>query len=433
VIHGVAVRMSAWLIAGHAISLLFSLISLGVIARVYGAADFGSLSLSLAIVGLVSPLIQLGLNAVVTRDLVIGRQHQGEILGTVVALRVLAAASALLLFALAFFFLRPGEEYILFVIVLLLAEVLRAGVVFSFWFESVSKGSVIAFATIGVALIVALARVALAFWGVDFIWIISSYVLEAALLGGFFWAAYRRWGGGARLEFSGEVALGYLAKCFPLIVSGITVSVYKKIDQLMLMHYFDVVAVGVYGLAARLSEAWHFIPLMVATAIFPHMIRLRESGSAGYYRYIEQVMTLLACIGYAAALGISIFAVYFLVPLVGEEYRASVPIVLIHVWGGVFIAVRALASKWIIAEDMLRFSLVSQGMGAVINVILNVLLIPYWGGEGAAIATVISYLVAGYLIFYFSQRTKPIFNSMTSGIRLVRVPEMLKSLRREMS
>ena len=62
---------------------------------------------------------------------------------------------------------------------------------------------------------------------------------------------------------------------------------------------------------------------------------------------------------------------------------------------------RAAFSKWILIEDTLFFSLITQGLGALANVGLNLLLIPRQGGIGAAVATLLSYATASYFSLFF--------------------------------
>lgn len=69
---------------------------------------------------------------------------------------------------------------------------------------------------------------------------------------------------------------------------------------------------------------------------------------------------------------------------------------------------RSLVSKWILAENLLKVSLYSQGIGAITNILFNYYLIPNYGGVGAAVATVGSYIFSGWLIFYFSASTRPV-------------------------
>jgi O-antigen/teichoic acid export membrane protein len=55
----------------------------------------------------------------------------------------------------------------------------------------------------------------------------------------------------------------------------------------------------------------------------------------------------------------------------GVEYRASANILVVHIWAAVFIFMRALFSRWILLEDALIFSLLTQAVGAVANIVLN--------------------------------------------------------------
>ena len=90
----------------------------------------------------------------------------------------------------------------------------------------------------------------------------------------------------------------------------------------------------------------------------------------------------------------------------------------IHIWAGVFIFMRALLSRWLLAEDLLRFSLVTHIAGAVMNVALNLMLIPRYGAIGAAVATVISYASAGWLALFLSARTRPMGRMMAKSLLL---------------
>jgi Na+-driven multidrug efflux pump len=63
---------------------------------------------------------------------------------------------------------------------------------------------------------------------------------------------------------------------------------------------------------------------------------------------------------------------------------------------------RALLSKWLIIEHLLKYSLVTQASGAILNVLLNFLLIPAYHGVGAAFATLISYAAASYFALFLS-------------------------------
>jgi PST family polysaccharide transporter len=92
-----------------------------------------------------------------------------------------------------------------------------------------------------------------------------------------------------------------------------------------------------------------------------------------------------------------------IVPLLfGHSYAASAPILAVHVWAAPFIFTGTLLGRWLINESMLGRNALRHGAGATANIGLNLLLIPMWGGIGAAWATLASYAVANYLFCFGS-------------------------------
>ena len=91
-------------------------------------------------------------------------------------------------------------------------------------------------------------------------------------------------------------------------------------------------------------------------------------------------------------------------------------ILVIHTWASVFIFMRAALSRWILIENALYFSLLTQGLGALSNVILNYFLIPVYGGQGAAWATLVSYAIASFFAVFLYPRTRPVFWLMLNAL-----------------
>ena len=80
----------------------------------------------------------------------------------------------------------------------------------------------------------------------------------------------------------------------------------------------------------------------------------------------------------------------------GDEYILAASILSVHIWSGVFIFMNNAVAKWHIAENLTKLSLLRTASGAIINIILNIILIPKYNILGAALATLISYAYIGY-------------------------------------
>jgi Na+-driven multidrug efflux pump len=79
---------------------------------------------------------------------------------------------------------------------------------------------------------------------------------------------------------------------------------------------------------------------------------------------------------------------------------------------------RSLFSKWVLIENALVFSLVSHGFGALVNVLANLALIPAFGGQGAAVATLLSYAASSYFFLFFFAKTRPLALKMSKSLLL---------------
>jgi O-antigen/teichoic acid export membrane protein len=193
--------------------------------------------------------------------------------------------------------------------------------------------------------------------------------------------------------------------------------IYLRIDIVLLERLRGVQEAGTYAVAARLSEVWYMVPVALMGAVFPALWNRRADAQA-YQRGLQESLDALC----ALALGLAVFMQVAGGPLVdllfGSRFAASAPVLKIHIWAGVFIFMRALLSRWLLAEDLLRFSLLTHVAGASTNVALNFVLIPTHGAVGSAIATVVSYASAGWLALFLSERTRPMGWMMARSLLL---------------
>jgi O-antigen/teichoic acid export membrane protein len=184
----------------------------------------------------------------------------------------------------------------------------------------------------------------------------------------------------------------------------------------MLRWLVDAEEVGIYSVAAKLSEAWYFMPTAIVASLFPKLLELKKSDEGQFKKRLQQLFDML----YGIALALAILITFISGPVIdflyGVEFSKAAVILSIHIWAGIFIFMRAAFSKWILVEDAITFSMFTQGAGALVNVLLNFVFIPMYTGTGAAIATIISYATASYFSLLFYKKTRPIFFMMTKSL-----------------
>ena len=393
-----AASNAGWLVVERILSGVLAITVTAAVARHLGPAQFGVLSFALSTVLLFATLWTLGLSGLVVRELVRDPQREAELLGTVMGLRIAGGIVAAIA-ALGLVVVLGRDDTTRLAVAILMVGVLGLytfdGI--DFWLQAGvrSRYAVVArslalgvASTVNVALIVADGPL-LAF--------VAAAALEYALGGVLLVVAYLRLGGHpARWRFQGGTARTLLTASWPLILSGVANAINLRADQLMLGTMSGTDAVGTYAAAARLSEVWYFVPAAIAASVFPAMVRAHAGDRPSFDGWMTRLYDLMIALALPIAIGVSLLAGPLVAILFGPEYAASAPILAVHVWAGPFVFLGAALSRWLIAEDRLKFSLARHGAGAIVNIGLNLVLIPAYGGLGAAISTLVSYAVASF-------------------------------------
>ncbi|MEH1948781.1 MAG: flippase [Nostoc sp.] len=405
------VANTGWLFADRILRMGASLVVGVWVARYLGVKQYGLFNYALAFVALFSPIFTLGLDDVVVRHLVRQSSNKEEILGTTFWLKFLGGIASVLLAVGTMFFLGEHETLKMWLVAILgIAGVFRASDTIELWFQSQvqSKYTVIAKNTafllntlIKIALIVtkapllAFALVTLAEFAMSAIGLLIVYQVKGSSL--WLW----RW--------SVATAKTLLKESLPLIFSGFAIMIFMRIDQVMLGQMIGDSEVGVYSAAVRISEIWYFIPGAIVSSVAPAIYAAKEKSESLYYQRIGQLLSLMTCISLAIALPMSFLSDKIIMVMFGSGYAEAGPILAVHIWTSLFVFMGLATSPWFIAEGLNHVSLGKTLFGAILNIILNLLLIPKYAGLGAAIATIISQAAAAFICNAFDSRTQKLF------------------------
>lgn len=412
---------TAWLFSEKILQMVLGLLVGVWVARYLGPADFGLYNYVLAMVGLFAPLAKLGLDNIIVRDLAQDSEQKGEILGTGFILKAIASSLTTLLVIAVVFFLKPEEQQTQILVgIYALGSAFRAMDVVEYWFQSQIASKLVVWTRNAVYLSITLLKVVMIQSQASLIAFIIILALEQVLTGIGLAIAYQRSGEQLqqwRLRWQRVKQL--LTDSWPLILSGIVIIIYMRIDQVMLAQMQGSESVGIYSAAVKISELWYFIPISIINSIFPAVVQGKTEGQTVYLRRIQKMFNLMAVISYAVAIPITFLSPWVVNLLYGPNYSAAATVLTIHIWAGVFVSSGVARETWLTTEGLMTLSAVMTTLGAAVNVGLNLLLIPYYGGAGAAIATVIAQILAAYLIGAFLPQTRMIFWRQTQALFLV--------------
>lgn len=412
-----AMDSAGWLVVERVTTLLLNFLVGILVARYLAPESFGALNYAIALVGLLSALPYLGLAGTVVHQLVLERDRQEEIMGTVLWSKAAAGLLALLLANLISLLAVSDGETRLLIFLVSLSLLFDASSGIRLIFEARVNVRHLALATSFAGIATAIARVVAVAMQAP-LWVFAAMVaVQSALTAAGYFLLYRQIvDKGMHLPFRWERARQLLATSWPLIIATGAAAIYLRIDQIMLGEMLGMASVGTYAAAARLSEVWYVLPTAIGTAIFPRLVELRASDRAKYEQRIKQSLRYQFWLSLLIAVPVTLVAPLLIVTLYGEAYREAGLILAIHVWACPAVFMGKTIEKWFIAEDLLKFLIGRQLMAAAVNVGLNLVLIPAYGGAGAAVATVISYTLAYYLSCFTSKRTAQAGKWMTEAV-----------------
>jgi O-antigen/teichoic acid export membrane protein len=413
-------RMAAnggWLGVGTVLRMGINLVAGIWLTRYLGPASYGLYAYVLSFVLIVASMGSAGMSSLVTRELVERPDDRRQILGSAIALRAIGGIVGAGVLVVAAFAFHQDADYRIGLIAfgaMLLLQPLEA---LSYWYEAQTRSKYVVISQLVASGVYVALIASFMAAGRSALWFLLARLAEFVLIQLGVLAFFAFHGGRpTELRPQRERSVRMASEAWPLVLSAVGATLYLRVDQVMLGRMTSDAEVGIYAAAARISEVWYFIPLLIASSAFPYLLRLREDDVERYRQRLQQLYDLLFWLGLSIAVVIALGAPFIIHLLYGDPYSASAPILRVHVWAGVFIFMRAAFSKWLIAERLLVFSLVTQGAGAVVNILLNLVLIPRFGGIGAAWATVLSYAAASYLALMLFRSTREPALMMTRAV-----------------
>ncbi|AFZ33850.1 polysaccharide biosynthesis protein [Stanieria cyanosphaera PCC 7437] len=392
-----------WLVSERIFGMVINFVVVIYVVRYLGSANFGKLSYCISFVGLFEAIAKLGLDDIVVRNLVREKEYTNIILGSSFILKLIGSLVACSLIFISSLSFNNDWQTQLMTLIIALGLVFTSFDVIDYWFQSQVQSGAIAIVRSGQLILNSLAKLIFVIWQfplIAFAWLILIDYLGKAIAR--IWVYWRHHYSLFDWRFNWSQARRLLKDSSPLILSGVMVAIYMKIDQVMLGNLANDQAVGNYAAAVRFSEIWYFIPIAICSSVYPAIIQAKQRSEQEYYSKLQQLYDLMVWIALAIAVPMTFVAKPLMIRLLGAEYAEAGEILAWHIWAGVFVFLGVARSKWLMVENFTVFSFATTSIGALTNVILNFLFIPTYQGNGAAIATVISYAVAAYFacIFY---------------------------------
>lgn len=422
---------TSWLFGEKIFRIVMGLVITVWMARYLGPEQFGVLNYAISFVALFGILSALGLNTLATKELLTHPEDSRLIMGTSFALSFVGALILLPVAAFSITIVRPNNE-LLFIMVLIIASgsIFTAFNIIRYWFEShvqakhnVKVGmttNIISVVLKGLLLYLEAPLIA-------FAWVILVESVLVAL--GYTYMYLSKANKLSSWKVSWAKAKYLLKEAYPLILAGAVFVFFVRIDQVMLGSMVGDVEVGIYAVAVSLSESWIFIPGIIASSFFPAMLNARKVNYELYLQRTQHLLNIMALLAVVVAIVTMFVSPIFINLIFGEHYDESSIVLVIHIWGLIFYSISIISFRYFIAEGLQIYSFYRAFAGLILNIVLNYFLIPLYGAVGAAIATVISQMVAVWILNSISPKTRTMFFMQTKALSLIGSLNTLKQIK----
>jgi len=413
---------TSWILGERILRMGVSLFVGIYVARYLGPERFGLLSYASSFVGIFAALATFGLDEVVVRELVKTPEQREKILGTSFLLKLVGTLLMWAAILVAIPFTENDFQTNILIIIIAFGVLFQAFNVIDLSFQADVKSKYVVHAQFVQLIISSIVKIILVFNEAPLIWFASVFFLDAIVLAlGLVFTYLHNSNKIFSWKWSYETSKNLLHDSWPLIFAGIVVSVYMKIDQLMIKEMLGAKEVGLYAAAVKLSEAWYFIPMAIASSLYPAIINARVFQKEVYYQKIQNLFDLMVWIAVSIALPTTFLSTLVVEFLYGKEYLGSSSVLIIHIWTGVFVFLGVASSKYLLAENFIKKTFYRTFIGALLNIIMNYYLIRIIGIEGAAISTLVSHFFAAYLYDFFDKDLRNMFIFKTKSLLFYRL------------
>ena len=410
---------TSWLMGERILRMAVSLFVGILVARYLGPERYGLLSYANSFVGIFIVLGTMGLDDIIVRELVKTPEQQEKILGSSFLLKLVGTLLMWMAILAAVPFTKNDFQTNILIIIIAFGAVFQAFNVIDFNFQAKVKSKFIVHAQFVQLIISSIVKIILVVNETPLIWFASVYCLDAIVLAmGLIFVYFYNDENIFHWKWSFETSKYLLRDSWPLIFAGVVVSVYMKIDQVMIKEMLGAKEVGLYAAAVKLSEAWYFLPLAITSSLFPAIINAKLYQKEDYFQRLQKLYDLMVWLAVAIALPTAILSPWIVEFLYGNEYLESSSVLIIHIWSGIFVFLGVASSKYLLAENYIKKTFYRTFVGALLNIIMNYYLIGIMGIKGAALSTFASHFFAAYFYDILDKDLREMFILKTKSLFL---------------
>lgn len=414
-------KNAGWLILGKIVQMVLALLVSVWSARYLGPGNYGLVNYGNTFSSFFMAFCTLGINSVIIKEFVDLPEETGKTLGTALLLRIISSLASIVLIIGIVSVVNYDEPITIAVVALCsLSLLFHALDTINYWFQYQYRSKVTAIAALVAYVATAAYRVILLIQGKSVLWFAFALSVDYIVFGLIMLIAYKK-NNGPRLSFSWFTAKSMLGKSYHYILSGMMVAIYGQTDKLMLKLMLDETSVGYYSVATAVCGMWVFILGAIIDSVYPTILRLHKENKTAFEMKNRQLYAIVFYMSTLASLCFLVLGGWIVNLLYGQAYLPAVTPLKIVTWYTAFSYLGVARNAWIVCEGKQKYLKYIYFGAAILNVFMNLMMIPRWGAAGAAMASLLTQIFTSIILPYCIKGLRDNARMMLQAIFLQKV------------
>lgn len=425
-------KNASWIIGCKIVQAILSFVIGIFTARYLGPSNYGLVSYAASVVAFFIPVMRLGFSSTLVQEFISDPAQEGKILGTSLLFNFVSSIACVVGVTSFAIVANPNEpETILVCFLYSLTLIFQIFEMVQYWFQSKLLSKFPSIASLIAYFLIALYRIYILATGKDVIWFAMTHVLEMLLIGAlllcffFFCKQSPR-----RLSFSAALGFRMLARSYHYIPSMLMVVILQQTDRVMLKLMLGDAHAGWYSAAISCIGISAFVFSAILDSGRPPVLESRLVSEKSFRYRTKLLFLIIISVSLLQSVGMTLFAHPVIPAVFGEEYRQTASILQVLVWYVPFAYIGMVRDIWILAEQKQRYLWVINLSGAVVNVALNFLFIPLFGGLGAATASLCTQFFTNFVLCFVIRPIRPCGKLILESVQPRFIAEQINRIRK---
>lgn len=395
-------KNASWIIVCRVAQSVLSMVVTILTARFLGPSNYGIINYAASIVAFFVPFMQVGLNFILVQAVIQNDDREGEVMGTALAMSLASGVLSVIgVFAFVMVANYNDPTTIIVCVLYSLLLIFQALEHFQYWFQAKLLSKYTSITMLVAYFVVSAYKIYLLLTGKSVYWFAVSQALDYAIIAFALFAIFNKVSS-VKLSFSKEMAKKMFDKGKHYIFPTLMVTLYANIGKVMLTLMTDEAICGFYSAAVMCVGMATFVYNAIIESVRPVILEAKKKGDESYKKILTALYSFIIYLALLESIFLTIFSKLIVNILYGADYAATIPLLRVLAWYLIFSYIGLVRNVWILAEEKEKHLWKINLGGAIVNLVLNFILIPILGAMGSAITALITQIftnvIMGYLI-----------------------------------